>query len=99
MVVDSVNGMRVAGSWEQERGDHRTSALKMERADLHATAWAGRRTRPSLLPRPGENSSTVVWVQEPKRLLGPRDKNLENILIFWLKPRRVTQEKQRTNYH
>lgn len=80
-----------------ERGHH-TSALKTEKADLHATAWAGRR-RPSLLPRPGEDNSTVVWVREPKRLLGPRDKNLENVLIFWLKPRRVTQEKQRTNYH
>lgn len=58
VVMDSLNGMCMGGSWEQEREDHHASAPRMEKVGLCARAWTGGRSH-SLLPRPDEDNSSI----------------------------------------
>lgn len=60
VVADSVHGMCVGGSREQEREGHRASAPKMKKVGLCAGAWAERGRGRSPSPRPSEDIGTAV---------------------------------------
>lgn len=94
-----INGMCVGGSGEQEREAHHASAPRMKKAGLCGRPWAGRRRSHSLLPRPGEDNSTVVEDLRAKESVLTQTGEPGGCPHILAKTQRSTLGNGRANYH